>query len=332
MTNTVANTKIRIMWVTLLASILLMVIKFFTYFLTNSNAILTDAVESLVNIAAGSFALYSIYFAAKPKDTDHPYGHGKIEFFSAGVEGGMILLAGAAMIVKGIVAFIKRDIVNAADIGAYLSAFSGIVNWIMGTVLIKKGKKFNSTLMMADGKHLIADTISSIGLVIGLALIYFTKIYWIDYLITLLFGIFIVYTGIKLVKESFFDLLDKADKKRLNKLVILLNEKRDERWIDMHNLRVLKYGAHLHVDCHLTLPWYYTLEESHTEMNKVEKLVEGDPEQEIEFFIHADPCLPTSCAICTLKSCQYRKHSFVKRLEWNLTNVLPNQKHSLSNS
>ncbi len=320
------------MWVTLLVSILLMLVKFFAYFLTQSSAILTDAVESLVNIAAGAFALYSIYYAARPKDAEHPYGHGKIEFFSAGVEGGMILLAGIAMIVKGIVAFIKKDTISAADTGAYLSAFSGIANWIMGTVLIRKGKKFNSTLMMADGKHLMADTISSIGLVVGLVLIYLTEIYWIDYLITLVFGIFIVYTGFRLVKEAFFNLLDKADEERLNKLVVLLNEKRDERWVDVHNLRVLKYGAHLHVDCHLTLPWYFTLEESHGEVDKVEKLVDDDPEQEIEFFIHADPCLPSSCAVCILKTCQYRKHPFVKRLNWDLTNVLPNEKHALGNS
>jgi cation diffusion facilitator family transporter len=313
----------------LLAGIILMAVKFFAYFLTQSNAILTDALESVVNVVAGSFALYSVYYAAQPKDENHPYGHGKIEFLSAGFEGGMITLAGAAMIIKGIYAFFKKDEIHEADTGAYLSAFAGIVNYFLGSYLIKKGKKYNSSLMLADGKHLITDTVSSIGLVLGLLLIYFTKINWIDYVITLIFGGFIIFTGVKLVRESITNLLDKADEGKLKHLVELLDKNRREKWIDVHNLRVLKYGSHLHVDCHITLPWYNTLEESHTEVNAVENLVRKNMEQEIELFIHADPCLPISCPICPITDCKHRKEVFVKKLNWTLENVLPDKKHSL---
>ena len=317
------------MQIVLSASTILLAIKFFAYYLTHSNAILTDALESVVNVIAGIFALYSMYYALKPKDEDHPYGHGKIEFLSAGFEGGMITLAGVAMTIKGIAAFFKGDEVHDVEIGAYLSAFTGLINYFLGSYLIKKGKKYHSALMIADGKHLISDTLSSIGLVVGLLVIYFTKIVWIDYALTIFFGCFITYTGFKLVTESVTSLLDKADYGKLNHLIELLNKNRRDKWIDMHNLRVLKYGSHLHVDCHITLPWYDSLEVSHSEVSQVENLVKDNMEQEIEFFIHADPCLPISCPVCTIADCTYRKAAFVRKLDWNIENLLPDKKHSI---
>src|ERR1035437_3087028 len=279
--TSISQIKIKTMQLVLAASVVLLVIKFFAYFLTHSNAILTDALESVVNVVAGSFALYSMYYALKPKDEDHPYGHGKIEFLSAGFGGGMITLAGIAMIIKGVVAFFRKDEMHDADIGAYLSAFTGLINYFLGSYLIRKGKKYNSALMTADGKHLVSDTMSSIGLVIGLVIIYFTKIIWIDYVLTIAFGGFIAYTGFKLVNESITNLLDKADYGKLNHLIDLLNKNRRPKWIDMHNLRVLKYGSHLHVDSHITLPWYEKLEDSHIEVTAVENLIKEKLEGEV---------------------------------------------------
>ncbi len=328
-THAANKKKIKIMRLALFIGVILLILKFSAYFFTHSNAILTDALESIVNVLAGSFALYSIHYASRPKDEDHPYGHGKIEFLSSGIEGGMILLAGIGMIFKGGVAFFHKDVIEHADAGAYISAGTGLVNYIMGTYLIKIGKRHHSTVMVADGKHLISDTISSIGLVAGLLIIYFTGLNWIDYALTIVFGFFIVYTGSKLIKESITNLLDEADYSKLQQLIDLLNKNRHEKWIDIHNLRILKYGAHLHIDCHITLPWYDSLEDSHKEVDAVEKLVKENMEHEIEFFIHADPCLPSSCSICPITTCAVRKHAFVKRLDWTLHNVLPDQKHKL---
>jgi len=328
-TDQLTALKIKTMRFTLAGGVVLMGIKFFAYFITHSNAILTDALESIINITAGAFALFSIHYAAKPKDKTHPYGHGKIEFVSAGFEGAMIFLAGGAMFTKGIIAFYTKDVISEAGWGAALSAFSGAANFLMGRHLIKKGKAFNSGIMVADRKHLISDTLSSIGLVAGLIAIYFTKLNWIDYVITLVFAGAIIYTGVKLVLESVTNLLDKADQKKLQDVVDLLNKNRSDNWIDIHNLRVLKYGSQLHIDCHMTLPWYYTLEEVHTEVNKVETLVRDNLDYDIEFFIHADPCLPTSCPVCLLSECPVRKFPFARKLDWNLENALPNKKHSI---
>jgi cation diffusion facilitator family transporter len=180
-----SQTKINTMKLVLAISFVLMGLKFLAYYLTHSDAILTDAIESIVNILAGSFALYSLYYAAKPKDEDHPYGHGKIEFLSTGVEGGMVTLAGAAMLIKGIASIFSPHDLENVDIGLVISVFSGLVNFLLARVLIKKGTALHSSTMVADGKHLLTDTWSSVGLVIGLVVIYFTHLFWIDYVITI---------------------------------------------------------------------------------------------------------------------------------------------------
>lgn len=321
--------KKRLMLIVLLIGIVLMAVKFVAYWLTHSNAILTDAVESIVNVLAGSFALFSIYYASKPKDEDHPYGHGKMEFFSSGFEGGMITLAGVGMVIKGATAFFKPEAVNSVDIGIYLTAATGLVNYIIGYILVKRGKAAHSDLMKASGKHLISDTVSSIGLIVGLSLVYFTHLVWIDYAMAIVFGLYITWSGFKILKESVTNLLDTADYQKLKQLIALLNDHRREKWIDMHNLRVLKYGPLLHVDCHVTLPWYDTLELSHAEVHAVETLVRENMDHDIEFFIHADPCIPTSCPICLVHDCPVRRADFVKKLQWNIDNVLPDKKHSL---
>jgi cation diffusion facilitator family transporter len=199
----------------------------------------------------------------------------------------------------------------------------------MGYFLLSRGKKQHSALMQANGRHLISDTISSIGLVIGLILIYFTGLSWIDNALAIAFGFYIFYTGFKIVRESLGNLLDEQDKEKIEELVRVVNENRRPNWIDMHNLRVLKYGAGLHVDAHITLPWYLSLEEAHHEVDAVEKLVSKNIGAEMEFFIHADPCLPRSCPICSIHECPHRKAPHEKTLAWTEANMLPDRKHGI---
>jgi cation diffusion facilitator family transporter len=321
--------KVRAVRTVLLFSIFLMVIKFISYYLTHSVAILSDALESIINIFAGSFALFSIYYSSLPKDEDHPYGHGKIENISAGFEGGMIFMAGISIIGKGIYSFSHPPELEKIDAGLLLSGFAGLINFAMGRYLVVKGKQYNSLTMVADGKHLLSDTISSVGLVLGLVIIYFTAILWIDNVLAIIFGSAILRTGYKLMRESVTNLLDKIDIEKLNQLIAVINKKRRTKWIDMHNLRILKYGSRLHIDAHLTLPWYENLERSHEEVNEMEKIVKENLGDEIELFIHADPCLPFSCPICIIENCIYRKSHFTKKLDWTVENMLPNSKHRI---
>jgi cation diffusion facilitator family transporter len=323
------QSKVKVMRLMLIFSTLLLALKFFAWYLTRSNAILTDALESIVNVVAGGFALFSIIYASRPRDEDHPYGHGKIEFISAGFEGALIFLAGGFIIYEAIKGFITPHDVKQADIGAYLTAFSGLCNFLMGYFLVTRGKKQNSALMVANGRHLLADMVSSCGLVVGLIAIYFTNLAWIDNLLAIIFGLYIFYTGFELVRESFGNLLDEQDQEKIAQLIRILNKNRRENWIDMHNLRILKYGSGLHVDAHITLPWYLSLEQAHDEVEAVETLVTKEIGAEMEFFIHADPCLPKSCPICSVQDCKVRKAMQVKKLEWTKENMLPDAKHTV---
>src|ERR1035437_9990483 len=132
--------KIKTMRMMLIFSVVLMAFKFAAYIITHSNAILTDALESIINVVAGSFALFSIYYASQPKDKNHPYGHGKIEYLSVGIEGGLIIIAGGAIIIKSVIGFFHPSEISSLDIGVYISVFAGATNYFMGAYLIKQGK------------------------------------------------------------------------------------------------------------------------------------------------------------------------------------------------
>ncbi|MFY8020823.1 MAG: cation diffusion facilitator family transporter [Bacteroidia bacterium] len=321
--------KILAIRLTVFIGIFLMAIKFSAYFITSSVAILTDAMESIINVAAGIFAWYSIYLSSKPKDKEHPYGHGKIEFISAGFEGGLIMMAACYILYKAFRTFIEPHSIESLDMGIYLTSGAGLINFFLGTYLIKTGKKQHSPTLVADGKHLLTDTYSSLGLVIGLVLVYFTHLMWLDALISVALGLGILYTGYQLIRSSIAGLMDEADIEMLENVAKVLEENRKENWIDMHNLRMVKYGAHVHIDSHLTLPWYYSLEESHAEVTAVESLISEKFHSEVELFIHADPCLESSCGICNMSNCKERKSSFIKKINWNTELLLLNQKHRI---
>lgn len=301
--------------------------KFVAYSLTHSNAILTDALESIVNIMASSFAFYSIYLAAIPKDENHPYGHGKVEFFSAFFEGGLIIIAGLLIVGKSIYnLYYPAEIHQILD-GMWILAITGVVNFSLGRYLIQKSKDFNSITLFADGKHLQTDAYSTLGLLVGLTLFYFTKIVLIDTLLSLVLGLYILYSGYKLLRTSVGGLMDESDVEMVNKIVDILQENRRDAWIDVHNLRIQRYGSQLHVDCHVTLPNYLNLIQVHDEVSAIDTLVNENTNIQTELFIHADPCVPQCCHYCRVKNCPIRSEDKIKDIEWNLMVVTNNKKH-----
>ncbi|KAA3437211.1 cation transporter [Rufibacter hautae] len=314
----------------LVLALILLSVKFGAFFLTNSNAILTDALESIINFVTGGVALYSVYLAAKPKDKDHPYGHGKIEFISSGLEGSLITLAGLAIIVKSVYNLLYPQPIHAMDVGIFLTLVTGLVNYLAGRYLIKRGTQHHSLTIIANGKHLLSDAYSSLGLVIGLGCIYFTNILWLDSVVAIIFGSIITYTGYGIVRNSISGVMDEADHELMERIIVVLNQRRRENWIDLHNMRVIKYGSQLHIDCHLTLPWYFNLQEAHKEVEMLQDMISEEMGDVVELFVHLDPCLPpASCRLCTKSDCHVREHAFVGRVEWTLSNVSENEKHAL---
>ena len=310
-------------------SVLLLAVKFLAYFLTHSVAILTDALESIVNVAAGFIGLYSLYISAKPRDINHPYGHGKAEFLSAAVEGTLILSAGAIIIYKAIQHFIYPVPIHSIDKGMILVGITGLVNLGVGFLGFRYGKRNQSLALIASGRHLISDSYSTFGIVAGLLLISFTKLVWIDSAIAIVFGAIIIYTGYKIVRRSIAGIMDEADEELLQKMVRVLNANRKENWVDLHNLRVIKYGSILHVDCHLTVPWYLNVNEAHAEIEALGSFIKREFGESLELFVHSDGCLYVQCPICLKSGCPVRHHPFEKKIEWSLQNILSDKKHQL---
>ncbi|MBS1663613.1 MAG: cation transporter [Bacteroidetes bacterium] len=313
-------------WVVAVA-VLLFFLKLAAYYLTQSVAVLTDALESTVNVIAGFIALYSLYVAAKPRDEDHPYGHGKAEFLSAAVEGSLVFMAGLIIIYESIMSLLHPHTLEKLDKGIYIVAFTAIVNYIVGAICIQKGRKNNSMALQAGGKHLQTDTYSTIGIIVGLGIIWFTRLVWIDSVVSIIFALIILYTGYGILRKSIAGIMDEADVQLLQNMISYVNSNRRPNWIDLHNLRVIKYGDILHVDCHLTVPWYLNVVEAHAEIDALTALIRSRFGESMEFFVHTDPCLDFSCNICTKENCSVRKHAFEQRIEWDLNNVVLNKKH-----
>ena len=313
-------------------ALILFALKIFAWFITGSVAILTDALESTVNVIAAVIGLYSLYISAKPRDENHPYGHGKAEFLAAAVEGILMMMASIFIISEAVNHLIFTQTLQKLDYGIILIGISAVVNFWMGHRAVQKGKKNNSLALEASGRHLQSDTYSTIAVAIGLLLIFLTKIQAIDSIMAILISFVIIFTGYKITRKSIAGIMDEADRKILSRMIDLLNQNRHPNWIDIHNLRVIKFGRVLHIDCHLTVPWYLNIRESHLEVDRLQQLITNEFGESIEFFVHTDDCVDSSCSICLKQDCQVRQHPFTKKIEWRLDNIIPNQKHELSSS
>ncbi len=311
-------------------SIVLFIIKMLAWYLTHSVAILTDALESIVNVVAGLLGIYSLYISAKPKDIDHPYGHGKIEFISAAIEGTLIFVAGVLIMYGAAKNIFIASKVKQLDYGIVLIALTAIVNYGAGYFCERIGTKNNSLPLIASGKHLKTDTYTTLGIIVGLILIYFTNILWIDSAVAILFAFIISYTGYKIIRSSVAGIMDEADIDLLKKLINTLNENREINWVDIHNLRIIKYGALLHLDAHLTVPWYFNVHEAHKEVDELTALLKKYYSDTLEIFVHSDACLEFSCAICVKNDCAKRLQTFSKKINWTFENISANEKHSLN--
>ncbi|HEU4903253.1 MAG TPA: cation diffusion facilitator family transporter [Flavisolibacter sp.] len=314
------------------ASSALLIAKFWAYYLTHSVSILTDALESIVNVVAGFIGLYSLYVSAKPRDIDHPYGHGKAEFISAAVEGTMVLIAGVLIVYNAVKNLFYPVTIRELDTGIYLIAGTAVVNWLLGAISLRQGKKHNSLALMASGKHLQTDTYSTLAIIAGLILITFTGLLWIDSAVAAGFGLFIIYTGYRIMRISLAGIMDEADMELLERMVALLAKNRHDNWVDLHNLRVIKYGNVLHVDCHLTVPWYLNIHQAHAEIDTLGGLIRGEFGETLELFVHSDGCLYFQCHICKKMDCPVRQHAFENVIDWNLDNALQNEKHGYRES
>ncbi len=301
--------------------------KFYAYYLSGSTAVLTDALESIINVVAAAFAYYSIYLASLPRDLNHPYGHGKIEFFASGLEGVLILLAAVYIFFHASQHLISNPGLKQLDISIYVSLGSALMNGFLGFYLVQAGRKSHSPALVADGKHLKLDAYNGLFIVLALVITYITQWLWVDAVASLLFAGMMSWQGIRLIRESVAALMDETNPAVFNRVIDWITQHRRTEWIDLHNLRIQQYGGDLHIDCHLTLPRYWDLNRVHDEIHDFEVKISEVLPTEIEIFVHVDPCLDACCSHCEIAECPIRKIPFDQKIDWNATNMALNQKH-----
>jgi len=308
-------------------SVVLFAGKLGAWFLTGSLTVLTDALESIVNILAGFVGLYSVRLAAKPRDAGHPYGHGKVEAFSAGIEGTLIAIAGMLIVYGAAVNLLRPRPLQRLDVGAVILAASGIVNWALGRWAVGVGKRNASLTVEAAGRHLQTDAWSTAALIGGLLLLMLTKWWWLDGVIALTAAVFILRTGYLLLRRSVGVLMDESDDALVAEVISVLQAARTPQWIDLHNLRVIQAGAALHLDGHMTIPFYWDVRAAEVELHALEDLMRHHFGHRAELFVHIDGCMPYQCKLCAVPACPVRGEALQKQLDWTQENVWEDSKH-----
>ena len=309
------DTRIRLRagLISLVVGVALLWVKFFAYHLTGSTAVLSDALESIVNVVAALFAIGSLLFAGRPADRNHPYGHGKIEYFAAAFEGGLITFAAIMIIYEAGQGFFEAPELRQLDLGLAITFGAGLANAVLGWFLIRTGKATQSLTLVADGKHVLSDFWTSLGVIGGLLLVRLTSIAWFDPLVAAIVGVNLGWTGIKLVRHAAGGLLDEEDTRLIGKLLETFDAYRMPGIIRIHHLRAIRSGRFTHVDAHLVVPEYWPVDRAHVLAESFEDRVMSACGVEGEIVFHIDPCHRAYCAQCDVMDCPVRVAPFVAR-------------------
>ena len=307
--------------ISLIIGISMFVFKIAAYLITGSAAIFSDAAESIVHVLATLMALYSIILSSRPADDSHPYGHGNVEYFSAGIEGLLITIAAIVIIYEGVVSIIAGPELRQLGIGVIVITIAAIVNLLLGNYLIRIGKKTNSITLIADGKHVLTDSITSFGVIVAVILVIVTDIQILDPIIAILVALNILYTGWKLIRESVGGLMNEIKPETLKMLVDKLISIKKNYWIDIHELRFWQSGEKVFIDFHLILPYYFNIKQTHEEENIIESELQKDFSQ-ADLKIHLDYCIPQLCKFCAYEECSVRSEKKKESFLWNVNKLI----------
>jgi cation diffusion facilitator family transporter len=311
--NRIVAERMRASWLAVFGGVAVFAGKFSAYSLTGSTAVFADALESTVNIVGAGMLVIVIRLAARPPDRDHPYGHGKVEFFSAGLEGAAITVAALLILAESLRELIQGPEIRQLDQGLLLLAFCTLVNAALAVHLIRTGRRTESIAIIADGRHLLTDVWTSVGVVAGLLVVRWTGWLWADPLIAMAIALNIVREGERLVRDGIDGLMDRADIPVLETAVERLANAREPSWIDIHGLRSWRSGARRHFDLHLDVPRFYDVEQLHAIHDAVEAALVADLAGGGDVVVHFDPCNPSLCPACALSPCEIRETPFRER-------------------
>jgi cation diffusion facilitator family transporter len=276
------------MRLSLLVGFFMLATKVFAYWITGSAAILSDAAESVVHVVAVSFAAYSLWLSLKPADRSHLYGHDKITFFSAGFEGAMIVLAAFYIIFVSIQKWIAGLKLENLGTGTVLVLVAGLINGGLGWYLVRVGKKRGSLILEADGKHVLTDCWTSLGVIIGLSLTLLTGWLPFDPIFAIFVAINILWTGGNLIRQSVGGLMDEVDSETEARILRVLREATEEAGIQFHGLRHRNAGTRVWVEFHLLFPAGISLEAAHAKATRIEERIESELGSRAEVISHLE--------------------------------------------
>lgn len=316
----------RLIWgmVAILGNALILAVKWYAYRITGSTALKSDAIESIVNVVASAFALSAVIYAEKPADSDHPYGHGKLEFFSSVFEGGLVTFAAIVIGYESVLAILSGPELRELNRGLWVSAGAGLLCAGLGLLLRSVGRRLRSVAIESDGIHVLSDFWTTAGTVVGLGIVKATGWTWADPVIGLLVALFLVRAGIKIVGSASAALLDAYDPMLVAQVVGSMKRELSPEIIAVHELRVMRSGRHIHVDVHLVVPEFLSTRDSHDRVERFCAQTLKTMDVEGEFHPHVDPCMRMYCSVCSVADCPIRAHPFVSRPELTTrTAVLP---------
>ena len=270
--------------------IILLFIKMVAYLMTGSAAIFSDFLESIVHVVATGLVWWAMRVALTPPDKEHPYGHGKAEFFSVGFEGALVFMAGGGILWHTVENLFSESgiIQEALGIGMVLVALVAVVNLALGLYLRFIGKKHDSPLLVADSQHVLSDVWTTGGILVGVGLVYLTGWAWIDSLVAVLVAAHLMWTAIKMMRSAFASLMDETDLDTIARIVEVLNRIREPQWYDVHNLRLRRMGDRVYVDFHLTIPGEWTVLHGHGVMDRIEAAIMNELSSRGAVLIHLD--------------------------------------------
>ena len=305
------------MIIALVGAIAILILKFYAAKIADSSALRSDALEGTVNVLAAIFGLGSVVFAEKPADHDHPYGHGKIEYFAQAFEGGLIALAGSLILIDTFERLYNPHPIQNLGLGLQLNILAGLGNGMLGVALLSVGKKHDSTILRADGMHLLTDLASTIAMALGLGLMILTGWSWIDPLLAILIALFLFKTGFHLVRESSKALLDAENPKLIAKIVHHLNQLQGDpafnQIIAVHDLKAQEFGRDKHVDIHVVVPEFLSIKEAHDLADRYALSLHRALGHDSAIHTHVDPCDQDFCRSCAIAPCPIRAGDYVDR-------------------
>ncbi len=308
-------------FLSLFVGLFLMLAKFWAHNLTGSQAIYSDAMESIVNVTAALMVLFVIYYSIKPVDEDHPYGHGKSEFFSSAFEGGLITFASIMIVVEAVQVWIEGVTLERLGEGIVIVAAAGLINLALGIFLKFRGRRGNSIALTASGMHVIADFWTSVAMILSLFLVTWTQWTWLDPFVAIVFGLWLGWTGLCLIRHSIDALMDREDPTVLRSLVKVFTDSMQPGIIQIHHVRVIRSGWFHHIDAHAVMPEFWDVKKVHSTLDQFEKKAIENYEYEGEMNFHVDPCRQAYCEVCELENCPIRLKEFKQSMRVNIEDI-----------